>query len=636
MLSFEHSSPPTSLLLIEEDEHTAATVVETVSRHFPSLTVHRAASAELGVELLREHRPDVIITAADAGAGGIGISRQILFPAPGTPIILVSDTGPPRRPDAAGVSHHLTRPLDTAALAEAVSRCLAVLDQERLRQEELRLLSRVVRQSSKAVAIADIEGRVVYVNDTFAELTGYPAEEILGRKVQETHSASRSFTKAWETVSSGKEWYGECLSRRKDGKTYWASLQAAPLFGDDGRISHFVTVRADVTSRRKQQEELERVQRLESLGVVAGGIAHDFNNILTGILGNISFAQALASDNAELAASLHEAEKASQRAAELARKLLTFARGGKPLKQRVGVRQLVDEALCLSLAGSTVQGEVRIPEEIDALEVDPAQIQQAFRNILVNAVQAMPGGQVVVSAENVALPQENPLELAAGSYVKISFADQGCGIPEQELQRVFDPYFSTKPGASGIGLTSVHSIVTRHGGHIAVESLPGGGTTFICYLPSTGKVPPPAARQHEETPRDDGAGGTVLLMDDESVVRKVTSKMLECLGYRVTTCSNGGDAIELYREARRAGNPYRAVIMDLTIVGGMGGKEAAQHILALDPEARLVVSSGYFDDPVLADYRDYGFCAVLPKPYKSADLAELLGRVHKGAPADEN
>lgn len=378
---------------------------------------------------------------------------------------------------------------------------------------------------------------------------------------------------------------------------------------------------------RQQQEEIERAHRLESLGLLAGQLAHDLNNILTGVLGNISFAQTLIGDRGPLREPLKEAEEAAYRAADLARQLLTFAHGGKPVRRETSVRHLVGEALSLALRGADISVTVRIPDGIDAVQADVGQIRQAFSNILLNANHALPGGEVTVTAENVTRSATGLTQ--PGKYVRITFADEGCGIPEEERQKVFEPFFSTKPGAPGLGLAATHCIVTRHGGDIAVESAPGQGTTITCHLPSTGR-PFVESQKPSLAPLRKGKRGAVLLMDDESVVRKVTGKMLQCLGHSVITCNDGNQAVELFRQAMEAGAPFEAVIMDLTVVGGMGGKEAAQHILALYPAARLLVSSGYYDDPVLADYRDYGFCAVLPKPYKSCDLVELLGGLLSG------
>ena len=359
--------------------------------------------------------------------------------------------------------------------------------------------------------------------------------------------------------------------------------------------------------------------------MLAGGIAHDFNNILTGILGNISFAQMFVEASHKAHRPLAEAEKASLRAGELAQQLLSFAKGGEPVKRTVSVQQLVNESLSLMLRGSNVRAVVEISDPLNAIEADEGQISQVFNNIIINATHAMPGGgTLTVSAGNEILGPANPYALLAGRYVRIAFADQGCGIPESDLSRIFDPYFSTKATGSGLGLASANSIVSRHGGCISVSSQVGQGTTFTIHLPALAKSygahkttgDRPAAGQHH--------GGSILVMDDEEMIRELAAEMLGHLGYRVTTCINGEEAVANYLAAHSSGSPFSAVIMDLTIPGGMGGKEAARQILEIDPLARLIVSSGYSSDPIMSDYLRYGFSAVVAKPYKVSELGQAL------------
>ena len=406
----------------------------------------------------------------------------------------------------------------------------------------------------------------------------------------------------------------------------------------DGSVRHIIVNRqqagsrrlvifTDITEREYLQNELLKAQKLESLGVLAGGIAHDFNNILTGILGNITLAEMLLDPAHPANEALGHAEKAAARAGELATQLLTFAKGGAPVKKVVALGALVEEAVSLALRGANVSGKIRIPAGLHAIEADEGQMSQVFYNVVLNAVQAMSGGgTLIVSADNVTLASGNKPALPPGDYVRITFADQGYGIPDEILNKIFDPYFTTKPGGTGLGLASVHSIIKKHGGHVEVRSLVGRGTDFTFHLPSLGAVAdrPEAVPVTEErgTP-----GGAVLVMDDEIQIQILASQILQHLGYRVTTCANGEDAIALYERAARSGTPFRAAIMDLTIPGGMGGKEAAQRILALDPTARLIVSSGYSNDPVLADFDRYGFCAAIAKPYRVSELVGVLARL---------
>jgi signal transduction histidine kinase len=391
----------------------------------------------------------------------------------------------------------------------------------------------------------------------------------------------------------------------------------------------------EIAERKQHEKERLNIDKLESLGALAGGIAHDFNNILSGITGNISLAQVFLEPSHKACKPLAEAEKASTRAAELARQLLTFARGGQPVKKVINLQHLLKETLTLVLRGSNVKRALAIAGSINAVEADEGQLNQVIHNIAINAIQAMPGGgTLAVNADNQMLPEGNALFLPAGSYVRLTFSDQGCGIPEEDMNRIFDPYFTTKSSGRGLGLASVHSIVKRHGGHIGVRSQTGKGTTVTIHLPSIPAAGPGQQTESSQTGAPT-AGGSVLVMDDEEIIREMTSDMLDFLGYQATAVENGADAVVRYRAAKAAGAGFSAVILDLTIPGGMGGKEAAQQILAIDPQACLIVSSGYSDDPIISDYGSYGFRAAIAKPYKMAEFGQLLHSVLSGSPAGD-
>jgi CheY-like chemotaxis protein len=296
----------------------------------------------------------------------------------------------------------------------------------------------------------------------------------------------------------------------------------------------------------------------------------------------------------------------------------------------VSVQKLIDESISLVLRGSNVKGIVDIAESIQTIEADEGQITQVFHNIILNATQAMPGGgTLTVKTQNVTLPNKNSLLLPPGEYVKVAFSDEGCGIPSESLKKIFDPYFTTKSAGTGLGLASVHSIVLRHGGTIDVSSTVGQGTTFTIYLPSTGIA---AVNQKDSAAIQAvniHSGGSILVMDDEEIIQDLSSEMLKHLGYDVAICSTGTEAIALYQEAMRSGTPYSAVIMDLTIPGGMGGKETATRILEIDPAACLIVSSGYSNDPIMADYSNFGFSGAVSKPYNMAEFSQLISSLLK-------
>jgi len=381
----------------------------------------------------------------------------------------------------------------------------------------------------------------------------------------------------------------------------------------------------DITERESLQNRLLNAQRLESLGVLAGGIAHDFNNILTGIMGNISMARMVLATPEKTSRLLDNAEKATLRATELATQLLTFAKGGTPVKKAVSIRKIVNESISLVLRGTNVKGVLELPWCLHDIEADEGQVSQVFNNIVINAVQAMPGGgEIVVQGRNVVLEMDNGFMLPPGEYVELSFADEGCGMPEDVLKKIFDPYFTTKTGGIGLGLASVHSIIKRHGGHVEARSRVGAGTTFTLFLPSTGMSSSGSDACDRDEPGDVLSGGSVLVMDDEEIIRELAFEMLGHLGYEVVTCSRGEEAIRKYRMAQESSKPFSFVIMDLTIPGGMGGRESAKNILEFDPCARLIASSGYSNDPVMADFRDYGFCGSIAKPYTLDELMQVL------------
>jgi signal transduction histidine kinase/CheY-like chemotaxis protein len=412
---------------------------------------------------------------------------------------------------------------------------------------------------------------------------------------------------------------------RASGRTH---LVVSKPFHIDGKIVGFITTYTDITERKEREKELQKIEKLESLGILAGGIAHDFNNILTGIMGNISFARMFLDATHKSYKPLVEADKASVRAAELAYQLLTFSRGGKPVKKVVSLQHLVNESISLVLRGSNVKGSVDIPDSIHAIKADGGQISQVFNNIIINATQAMPGGgTLTVIARNETLRANNSLSLPPGTYICITFADQGSGISEDDLNRIFDPYFTTKSAGSGLGLATAHSIVSKHGGHIDASSEVGKGATFTIYLPSIGEAYSKDKTDSITQTTGDHRDGSILVMDDEKMIRDMTTNILENMGYQVMTCENGTEAIAQYKVARESGVSFSAVILDLTIPGGMGGKETAQQILAIDPKACLIVSSGYSQDPIMSDYGSYGFAGAVAKPYNIKELGQLLSSV---------
>ncbi|MDD5763430.1 MAG: ATP-binding protein, partial [bacterium] len=397
----------------------------------------------------------------------------------------------------------------------------------------------------------------------------------------------------------------------------------ARILDRSGGTAGSVLVFRDVTEKAQMEDELLRGRKLESVGVLAGGIAHDFNNLLTGILGNISLAKEMVDPQKRAHGRLEEAEKATLKAKALATRLLVFSKGGKPIRRNISAEEVLKDAIELALRGTGVRCVFRIPEGVWAVYADAGQLGQVFQNLAINAVQAMPdGGTLTVAMENARVGDGEIADIVAGNYVKIGMEDEGSGIEADILPKIFDPYFTTKIGGSGLGLSTCYRILKNHGGNIFARSMVGAGTTFEIYLPGTGEVlreagPPPVV-----IPLPGSA--TVLLMDDEEVVLDVVGEMLAHLGYKPEFARHGQEAISKYEEAMRGPGAFDLVILDLTIPGGMGGKETASRILEKYPNARIIVSSGYSNNPIMSRYKEHGFVGVIAKPYKLGELSHVL------------
>jgi two-component system cell cycle sensor histidine kinase/response regulator CckA len=384
----------------------------------------------------------------------------------------------------------------------------------------------------------------------------------------------------------------------------------------------------DDAGKDKIDNEMLNIKKLESIAALAGGLAHDFNNLLTAILGNISFAKMFVSPDDAVYAKLAEAERASIRARDLTNQLLLLAKGGEPIRRAVRIEKLLRSASSFASSGSNVRCRITVPEDLWPVEVDEMQMGLVVNNLVMNSVEAMPtGGVVVIRADNETVGDRSSLQLLPGAYVRITVEDEGAGIPEEDLRRVFDPDFTTKETDSmrsaGFGLAVCHAVVKDHGGLITVRS-GGKGTVFTVYLPAVGeRSPVDVARTAPEL----AGRGKVLVMDDEEVIRLVTGNMLKHMGYEVVCVSSGDEAVMLFNQEKERGAPFDVVILDLTVRGGMGGEEAMLKLREIDPQVKAIVSSGYTRDPVMIDYGRYGFRSSLPKPYRIQDLSEKLQRV---------
>ena len=499
--------------------------------------------------------------------------------------------------------------LCTEVLASAHDRRVAA---ERLAAEKERL-SVTLRSIGEGVLAADAEGRVVLLNPAAERITGWRQEEAAGRPLSEILPGGAAEPSA---ATSDARFVG------RDGAERVVERSTAPIVDPAGGEVGRVVVLRDVTLRRRMENDLQRTAKLEALGVLAGGIAHDFNNILTGILGSISVARMMLPSGTPEEEILQEAEKAGTRAVGLARQLLTLSKGGAPIRVAARIAEIVADSVGFALRGSRTRCVLELPPNLWAGRVDAVQFSQVVQNLVINAAQAMPeGGTVTISARNVEYDGRGDWPLPAGRYVETTVADEGPGIPPETLSRIFDPFFTTKATGSGLGLTTAHSIMARHGGHVAVASTVGRGTTFTLLLPATDEAPPA-----ERAPAAVGSGprGRLLLMDDEELVRGAAKALFGAFGFSVETAADGAEAVATFRRAAEERRPFELVVLDLTVPGRMGGEECLRRLRELSSDLRAVVSSGYSDDPVMADFRGRGFDGVLPKPYRAEDVEAML------------
>jgi PAS domain S-box-containing protein len=494
-------------------------------------------------------------------------------------------------------------------------------------------LAVTLRSIGDAVIVTDIEGSITLMNKVAEELTGWTGDVCIGKPLSEIfiilneNTRERCENPVDKVRSTGLivGLANHSVLIRKDGTEMIIADSAAPIRDMESKIIGFVLVFRDITVQCKTDAELQKMQKLESLGILAGGLAHDFNNLLTGIIGNVGLAKMQVGKEHKAYDHLTKAEGATERAASLTQQLLTFAKGGEPIKRKTDIAAVVKESVGFALHGSQVRCEYMIPAELWNTEVDSGQMAQVFNNLIINALHAMPyGGTVHISFENISLAEDQIPTLTYGDYVKIEFRDEGTGIAEEHLSRIFDPYFTTKKQGSGLGLATVFSIINRHGGYITVESTVGRGTTFYIYLPATRDT---SHDGYQEIGRVSLGQGRILVMDDEAIVRETAGAILAALGYEVAFTDDGTKLIKLYKRAIDEKRPFNIVIMDLTIPGGMGGKETVKRLLEIDADAKVIVSSGYSTDPIMSNYKEYGFKGVITKPYNIAQVSKAISRV---------
>ena len=500
--------------------------------------------------------------------------------------------------------------------------------------DEKERLSVTLLSIGDGVISVDTVGRVLLINKVALELLGGTQKEFYGRRLPEIF-------RTFDPMNPEKEIYplraavpqdgsrvvsDDLLLVSRKGTKHIVSTSFEPIRSREGSIIGEVLVFRDNTERRKIEETLRNAQRLGSIGRLAGGIAHDFNNLLTAILGNLSLVKAERGDAA--IERLLEIEKASLRAKDLARQLLTFSKGGAPIRKTASILELIRQSATFATRGSNARCEFDLAEDLRAVDADEGQLSQVIRNLVINAAEAMPGGGVIrIYAENVPANAELHRMGLDGDVVKVSVRDEGPGIPAEDLPKIFDPFFTTKASGSGLGLATGYSIIGRHDGYIEAECRPGEGATFHIYLPASDK---PLDESAAPGANSRNGKGTILVMDDEDSIRKLAQAMLGHLGYDVVCAQDGAEAVDLYKKSASTGIPFDAVIMDLTVPGGMGGKEAVGLLKEFDTGIKAIVSSGYSNDPILANPEKFGFTGIVTKPYTLAALSEVVYRVVHG------
>ncbi len=596
------------------------------------------SAEEAEAALATETFPFLILDWMLPGKSGVDLCRQLRAQPDGDQMFILlvtarADTADLEQALAAGANDYLMKPLDVGLLNVRISvaerQISELAERNHARgalQESARTMTNILEKTTDGFFAVDSEWKITYLNAAAEEIMRREREELLGGLLLEKFPelvgsvfqtnyeqvmAERSAIQFEATDANGKIWY---------------EVHAYP---SNGGVSVFFR---DISERKKIESERLTTSKLESLGTLAGGIAHDLNNILTVISGNIGLAQIDApADSGNLLGFLSKAGQAAQHAAHLSSQLLTFSKGGAPLKKVVSIGELLEHSAEFALYGSSLRADFDIAVDLWKAEVDAGQIEQVVNALMLNAREAMPhGGTVRVRSRNVILEENGKTSLPAGRYVKVTITDRGTGVPEEMRTKIFDPYFTTKPTGTGLGLAISYSIVKKHGGLLLLENSSPEGSVFAFYLRASERsVAAPEARSpgkpfHYNHQR-------ILIMDDEAAIRELTSQLLGTLGYEVTAVPDGLEAVRLYERALRRGEHFQAVILDATVRGGMGGVATIERLRRMDPQVNAIICSGYSDEAALSEFLAYGFRGALPKPFTRSELADALQRTFETA-----
>lgn len=625
------------VLIIEDSEDDALLLLRELKRGGYNPVYERVHSLETLDRSLEHNQWDIIISDyVMPGFSGLAALKFIKDRGLDIPFIVVSgNIGEDMAVAAmkAGAHDYIIKG-NLTRLIPAIERELSEVEvrKERNRADEAlatekERLAVTLRSIADGVIATDASGSVLLINEVAESLTEWTQNQAQGKhisvifKLFDEQSGQRYLNplQMLEYSNRGIKQSTDALLKSKTGLSTLISYNAAPIRNSRSETIGTVVVFRNITQKRKIEEEMLKASKLESVGLLAGGIAHDFNNILTAVMSNLFLLKTTATQDSEIFTRLVELENSVMLAKNLTQQLLTFSKGGLPITKTSTIKDLLKESVDFALRGSNISCELTIAEDLWPVEIDEGQINQVINNLIINAQQAMPnGGKIHITAENLAHQPLLPLEPT--SYIKLTIKDQGVGIAKEHINNIFDPYFTTKPNGTGLGLTTSYSIIKNHKGYIYAESELGNGTTFYIYLPASKNS---QVEKKELKPAITGKG-RVLFMEDNRALRELMPTMLERFGFEVVVAKDGIETVEAFKEAFQAQNPFDVVIMDLTIPGGMGGKETIKKLLEVDPNVKSIVSSGYSNDPVMADFKTYGFRSVVVKPYRAEELADVI------------
>jgi PAS domain S-box-containing protein len=511
--------------------------------------------------------------------------------------------------------------------------CFARDISERKRAEEALLkLSEAIKQAGESVIITDMEGTIEYVNPAFTKITGFASEEAMGKNPRILKSGNQTdeyYKRLWDTISRGEVFHSSVIDRRRDGSQYPAMMTISPIFDKDGEITHYVGIQQDMTDHDILEEQFRQAQKMEALGTLIGGIAHDFNNILTGITGNISIAKYEMNDFPEAVAKLKVAEDLGFQAADMIKQLMAFSRKGLIKKRPFGLTSFIEKIsrLVKSSIPENITFRLEHCDEELVVKGDPTQLQQVLVNILNNARDAV--ADVTEAAITLKIEEfegdqafiKNHPDSEGRLFAHLIIEDNGCGIPDGQKKRLFEPFFTTKEVGlgTGLGLSMAYGTIQSHHGIIEVESTQGEGSVFHVYLPLVEERSIDIAT--EEAPEIvSGNGELILIVDDNADVRKSIKENLTRINYTILEASDGLEAVDIFAANS---DEIALVIMDV-VMPRLGGVKAVERIRKIQPDIKVIYSTGYDKDETLKKDMPSDEYIVLSKPYSTARISQEI------------